>query len=292
MRLAALVAAGFAGIIACSSSSGAEDLPAAPSPDAEAPATPRACPARAGDRAATTLGLSEAARLSLPIKHVIVMMKENRSFDHILGGLRKLQPAADVAPPTFTNTDRAGAAVAPFHLGTTCLATDPGHQWAAMHIQVNGGKMDGFIESAAATTGSDGHFAMGYYDESDLPFYHFLATTFAIADRHFASVRSGTYPNRDYLLLGTSDAVTETQSSIWPDPSLPTIFDLCDAAGISWGVYADDHPLSETLNDPAKSFEKTKAWSPVSTLIEAFQNDPGPHVVFVDGVETVEDEHP
>jgi phospholipase C len=278
------------GLLACSS--GDADL-ASGEPDPGAPARPpRACPFHAGDRAATTLGLSDSARAKLPIEHVVVIMKENRSFDHMLGGLKKLQPDADVAGPSFANDDLLGRSVARFHLGTTCLDADPPHQWAAMHAQVNGGKMNGFVTSAATPFVNDGHFAMGYYDETDLPFYHFLATTFALADRHFASVRSGTFPNRDYLLLGTSDVVTETQFDTWPDRTLPTILDLCDAAGITWGVYADDHPFSEALNDPAKSFEKTRPWSPVSKLVEAFQNDTVPSVVFVDGLENIEDEHP
>ena len=69
---------------------------------------------------------------------------------------------------------------------TTCLHSDPDHQWNAMHTQVNGGAMDGFVRSAAQSTLTDGHFALGYYDDSDLPFYYFLANTFALADRHFA----------------------------------------------------------------------------------------------------------
>jgi phospholipase C len=79
----------------------------------------------------------------------------------------------------------------------------------------------------------------GIYDEHDLPFYYFLADTFAIADHHFPSVRSGTFPDRDYLLLGTSDKVKSTQYTVWPDPSLPSIFDRLDAAGVSWGVQFD-----------------------------------------------------
>jgi len=105
-------------------------------------------------------------------------------------------------------------------------------------------------------------------------------------------VRSGTFPNRDYLLLGTSDTVDSTQYSVWPSPDLPSIFDLLDAANVSWGVYGDDHPLEETLNNPAKSFEATKPWQPVAKLLEAFQSDTVPSVVFVDGLENRDDEHP
>jgi phospholipase C len=237
-------------------------------------------------------GALPAEHAPLPIQHIVVMMKENRSFDHIFGGLAALQPDAEVFPAGFTNPDLAGNPVAPFHLTTTCVAHDPGHQWADMHAQVNGGKMDGYVVSAASTTGTDGYFALGYYDANDLPFYYFLASTYALADHYFPSVRSATFPNRDYLLLGTSDGVTATQYTNWPDPSLPSIFDRLDGAGVTWSVYADDHPLEETLNDPNHKWETLHPWQPVSALLAELAAGTLPSVVFVDGRENLYDEHP
>ncbi len=96
-------------------------------------------------------------------------MQENRSFDHYFGRLPLAgQPDADGVPPGFQNPDAADNPVAPFHLASTCLETDPPHQWVAMHAGWNGGNMDGFVRSAAAG-GSNGHFVMGYYDETILP---------------------------------------------------------------------------------------------------------------------------
>ena len=258
----------------------------------DAPDGGLSCPYAAGALASATLGLSEADRQALPLKHLIIMMKENRSFDHLFGGLRTSRPEVELFPDGFTNADRAGVAVAPFHLDTTCLGNDPDHQWTAMHNQIDNGLMDGYVRSAALTTGSDGHFALGYYDQHDLPFYYFLADTYALADHYFPSVRSGTFPNRDYLYLGTSGAVRSTQFDIWPDVTLPSIFDELDAAGVSWGVYGDDHPLEETLNNPRKNWEKLHPWGPVQKLIDAFASDTVPSVVFVDGTENERDEHP
>jgi phospholipase C len=251
-----------------------------------------ACAFQAGALAADTVGLTDAARRALPIKHVIVAMKENRSFDHLFGGLGEVQPDAEVFPATFTNPDASGAQVAPFHLTSTCVPHDPDHQWTAMHAGVDGGKMDGFVKSAASTTGTDGHFAIGYYTQKDLPFYYFLADTFALADHYFPSVRSGTFPNRDYLLMGTSDKVQATQTTVWPDPTLPTIFDRLDAAGVSWGVYSDDHPFEGCLSNPAHDWELTHPWSPVQSLLDALASGNLPQVVFVDALEGFEDEHP
>lgn len=251
-----------------------------------------ACSYVSGDLPAKTLDLTEAERAQIPIKHIVVIMKENRSFDHILGALKKTQPDADVYDSTFVNKDGAGKSVTPFHQTTTCVGFDPDHQWDAMHAQINGGKMDGYVTSAAKSTATDGHFSMSYYDEKDLPFYYFLANTFAVADRYFPSVRSGTFPNRDYLLFGTSDKVYSTQYSTWPSPSLPMIFDELTKAKVSWGVYADDHPFSEAAENPADDWEQNNPWSPIADLIDAFKNDKVPSVVFVDGLVNIDDEHP
>jgi phospholipase C len=251
-----------------------------------------ACAFSAGAMATSTMNLSEADRARIPIRHIVVIMKENRSFDHLFGALAATQPNAEVFPTGFANPDNGGTAVAPFHQTTTCVHNDADHQWTAMHNQVHGGSMDGFVKSAANTTGTNGHFVMGYYTASDLPFYYFLANTYAIADHYFPSVRSGTYPDRDYLLLGTSDNVHATQSTVWPNPSLPSIFDRLDAAHVSWGVYADDVPLEGTLNDPAHDWSRLHPWSPVSELVAAFARGNVPAVVFVDGRADNEDEHP
>lgn len=238
-----------------------------------------------------SLALTEAERARIPIKHVVVMMKENRSFDHLFGGLKKLQPDVEVFPPGYSNPELGGKPVPAARLTTTCLGFDPDHQWGAMHTAVNEGAMDGFVRNASLS-GGDGHYAMGFYEQADLPFYYFLADTYALADHHFPSVQSGTFPNRLYLLYGTSDGVRETGHTRWVSPTLPNILDLLAKKGVSVGVYADDHPFSETLTDPKNNWEKTHPWKPVQGLIDDFAADTVPSVVFVDGIENVDDEHP
>src|SRR5262249_50193283 len=91
---------------------------------------PAACPYRAGARVAETLGVTPADGRAIPITHVIVLMQENRSFDHYFGKLAASgQPDAEGLPATFTNPDSDGNATAPFHLPTTCVPVDPPHQW-------------------------------------------------------------------------------------------------------------------------------------------------------------------
>jgi phospholipase C len=249
-----------------------------------------ACTFAAASLGKDTISLTPAEK-KIPLEHIIVIMRENRSFDQLFGKLGAAQSDSEPIPPTFSNKDASGATVSPFHLTTTCVPTDPGHQWNEMHAQVNGGKMDGFVTSAASTATpgpSDGHFALGYYEESDLPFYYFLAKTYALADRHFPSVLSGTWANRDYLYAGTSDGVKNTLTDGIPGADVTLIFDAMTQANVSWGVYADNGPLSVALE-----------WSlqhpgvhPVQDLIDGLSAGTLPNVVFADGKLNEEDEHP
>ena len=243
-----------------------------------------ACAFGPGASVEETLGINPLQRAALPITHLIVVMQENRSFDHYFGRLALAgQPDTDGFPPGFQNPDLGANPVAPFHLSSTCLEADPPHQWVAMHAGWNGGNMDGFVQSAAVGA-SDGHYAMGYYDETDLPFYYWLASTFAMSDRYFGSALGGTWANRDYLYAGTSAGVMNTgQATI----RVPTIFDALEAAGIEYGVYTDGTVRQDCLG-------WTNAHRGVgrfSALISALADGTLPPVVFVDPGPG-QDEHP
>jgi phospholipase C len=261
---------------------------ACPSPvPADSTATQRkACMFKAGDLVAATLGVTAADRQKIPLKHIIVVMKENRSFDHMLGQLSKHgQPDAEPLPANFSNLDKAGAAVANFHQTTTCVHNDPAHQWNDMHTQVGTtGMMDGFVISGANSTMTDGHFVMGWYDNTDLPFYYFLANTFAVADHHFASVRSGTWPNRDYLLYATSDGVKSTGSG-FPMANTPTIMSALDTKGVTWGAYAPATPFEGSINWMANHAGVHN----IAAFKAALTGGTLPSVAFLDGPS---DEHP
>jgi len=266
--------------------------PSAP-PDDPLRSQRESCTFASGSKATDTLGLTADAQKALPIKHVIVLMKENRSFDHIFGQLSKSgQPDAEAVPATFTSADPSGAPVAPYHETTTCDKSDPPHQWDDMHAQVNGGLMDGFVKSGTKSDPpSDGHFTMGYYDATDLPFYYWLANSYAIADHHFASVQSGTWSNRDYLVAATSKGTKNTAS----DPQLsgvPIIFDQLEQAGVSWNVYTDDlAPLEFSV-----AWGSRKKWGKVADFLAALKDGSLPAVAFLDATTELSppglDEHP
>src|SRR6185369_5241023 len=86
--------------------------------------------------------------------------------------------------------------------------------------------------------------ALGFYDENDLPFYYWLARTFALADRLFSSVLGPTWPNRDYLYAATSNGVKETGTVM---TGVRTIFDALDDAHVRWGSYTDGRTRQDAL---------------------------------------------
>jgi phospholipase C len=132
---------------------------------------------------------------------------------------------------------------------------------------------------------------MGYYDSTDIPFYYWLANTFAIADHYFPSVLSGTWANRDYLVAATSKGTKNTAS----DPQLagvPIIFDQLEAAKVSWNVYTDDiAPLEFSV-----AWGNRKQWGSVASFMSALKDGTLPSVSFVDATTGYSppdtDEHP
>src|SRR5579863_2263416 len=135
-----------------------------------------------------------------PIRHVVISCQENRSFDHYFGYAHEVQ-AAGLGPPSgYTQPGVGGARHAPFEL--KALSTpDPPHFWPAVHAQVDGGKMDGFYRSSGPT-------GIGYYTERELPFYYGLFADSALCANYFCSVLGPTWPNRFYLMSGTSGGIT------------------------------------------------------------------------------------
>ena len=133
---------------------------------------------------------------NLPVDTFVVLMMENRSFDHYLGWL----PNADGHQAGLSYATRDGQAVATHRLAPDfqgCAFNDPDHSWDGGREQVNGGAMDGFLRS-----GDNDEFAVGYYAEEDLPFLPAAAHAFTTYDRFFCSLLASTFPNREYMLDG------------------------------------------------------------------------------------------
>jgi phospholipase C len=188
-----------------------------------------------------------ASGADIPIQHVIVIMQENRSFDHYLGHLPgQGQDDVDVAPDGASNPLPDGVTMVPWtHLSDACF-DNPNHSWFGSHLAWNQGQNDGFVVASAGANDAEGNDptgsrAMAFYDASDLAFYYQLASTFAISDRYFSDVLGPTFPNRLYLYAGSSFGIVGDDI----DTGLHrTIFAALNDAGISWKVYGSEVPAA------------------------------------------------
>jgi len=250
----------------------------------------RGCAFDAGARPGETL--PTPAGDPWPITHVVARMQENRSFDHYLGRLpARGRDEVDGLPEDAANPDSLGRPVPAFHQPATCLEADPPHQWEANLLQLTGGdgddeEMDGFVVSAAFG-GSDGRYVMGWYDETDLPLYYWLADRFAISDRMFSSSLGGTWSNRNFLYMGSAHGVRSTFDAVITDE--PTLFDQLDDAGVSWAVYTDGNPRQDTIGWSRAS----PGVFDVSTFFRRIRNGTLEQVTFLDTPPWApEDEHP
>jgi phospholipase C len=252
--------------------------------------SPEACRASCsygpGDKPAATLADFPAR---IPIDHIILVMQENRTFDHYFSALTMPGQTIDTAAADATNPDPAhpGLSIARFHQTAYCF-DNPAESWDHVHREIDGGAMDHFtIENALddPTHDPSGARAMGYYDESDLPYYYALARAFAISDRHFASVLANSWPNRLFYLAGTSYGVTSnvlpTQVTQGSGAAVPNLFTRLSDAKVTWSFYAQDIPSLELLPltwaknlSHVQDFEQFFADAAAGTL---------PQVVFVEG---------
>ena len=161
------------------------------------------------------------------IGHVVVLMMENRSFDHLIGWL----PNSAGKQAGMVYTDYGGALHETFPLApdyTGCRYPDVDHSYRGGRLQYDGGKMDGFLLDTA-----NNQFALGYYAAGDLPFCSALALNFTTLDRYFCSILAPTYPNRIFAHAGQTDRLENTFALC----TLPTIWDSLDSAGLSGRYY-------------------------------------------------------
>jgi phospholipase C len=150
------------------------------------------------------------------LKHIVVLMMENRSFDHMLGSLKADNPAIDGITDQLNNPDTTGAAVKPQALAEFQgqLNPDPDHHFPAVDLQIFGGdtspnrvaNMQGFVKSYFNQQRDVGHSQkiMYYFKQDDLPVLTNLALEFAVFNRWFASIPGPTICNRAFAHYGTS----------------------------------------------------------------------------------------
>jgi phospholipase C len=184
------------------------------------------------------------------VDHIVILMMENRSFDHLLGYLSLSGGRNDVdgLKGKETNIYRPGGTGAPVtvpvrHLTSTAMeqGQDPCHSGQCVDRQVSKGNT-GFVQNYHDTHPNDPDpgIVMGYFQAAEVPVYDFLATEFSIGDRWFSSVLGATWPNRLYLTSGKAAGSRDNK----PGPLVLLYRNKSwvrhlDANGISWKGYGD-----------------------------------------------------
>ncbi len=210
--------------------------PTAPAYDTQQ-ASRASCTFGPGDPVATTVGTIPSM---LPLKHVILLMMENRSFDHYFSELPKDLPEVDAhqgdSNPDPSDLKDRGHPVKQAHEEGVC-ENGPNHEWGPSHLQFDNGNMDGFVAVGGST-------AMSYYGKADIPYYYWLAENFAVSDRHFSSLLGPTWPNRLFTVAATSCGYAEGDDT---NPLIstncgaiaPNLFNQLDKVGASYTVFDD-----------------------------------------------------
>lgn len=207
------------------------------------------------------------------IEHFVVLMMENRSFDHFMGSWL---PGADGLKPDREYPDRQGNLHKPFHLTDpqNCASLDPGHDMLSGRQQFNGGKLDGFINEIRNR--DDDLFPIGYYEAEDLSFLGQAAPAWTSFDRYFAAAMMETYPNRFFMHAAQTDRLTNylTASTF---STLPTIWDRLQDQGISRGYYYGNQPFVALWGGEYLGFSHK-----LDQFLEDAQSGNLPQVSFVD----------
>lgn len=261
-----------------------------------------ACAFAAGAWPAETLGTEMPVGADIPIDHIIVVMQENRSFDNYLGRLvaqgyydgGDFGPAGDgfahsdqidVPPAGWSNPDGAGGSVEPHIDDSFCYGVN--HSWNDMHDDWNGGANDHFVTN----NNPNGQRSFYYEDDTIIPFYYALASTFATGDRYFASVMSSTWPNRFFLMAATSFGIGDNSFDAMDTRAHPStqIFSQLAAGGHSWGDYTDGpHQVLFFPNFGSSRDTQAHYGNVRCDLLTAIQNDTLPDVALMMGDEVTE----
>src|SRR6266702_3030043 len=211
------------------------------------------------------------------IEHIVILMQENRSFDHYFGtmpGVRGFaDPAAITLPdgsPVFRqpHPGHAQGYLTPFRLDTktTSAQATPGtdHSWPTQHQAWNNGKMDQWVQAK-------GPFTMGYFTQADIPFQWALARAFTVCDNYHCSVLGPTNPNRLYMWTGMIDPRGTGGGPVIDDSpaynnvtlSWTTYPERLQRAGVSWQVYQEEDNYDDNALAWFKQFASAAVSSPL-----------------------------
>ncbi|MFD0147568.1 MULTISPECIES: phosphocholine-specific phospholipase C [unclassified Streptomyces] len=207
------------------------------------------------------------------VRHVVVLMQENRSFDHYFGTLRGVRGFGDrnaielpSGTPVFEQPAALGRTVLPFPIRGAAETQkkdlqyigDLDHSWSGGAKAWHDGWMDGWVSAKTAAT-------MAYYDRQDIPLHYELADTFTVCDAYHSSTHTSTSPNRNHLWSGWtgyeadgSRAVTNAAYAEGTHPGYPwpTYAERLEAAGRSWKTYTEWENFTDNNIEFFTSFKK------------------------------------
>ncbi len=216
-----------------------------------------------GIRRAMAIAAARDTGTITDVKHVVIFMQENRSFDHYFGTLRGVRGFGDRFPVPLASgasvwhqPSATGAPHLPFHLDTTTTSAQRSihlkHGWADGQQAWHGGRMNQWVAAKSA-------LALGHYRQSDIPYQFALANAFTVCDAYHCSELTGTNSNRLFLWSGSNDplglgggpAIDNANDNLANAPgySWTTYPERLEAAGVSWQIYQNmadnftDNPL-------------------------------------------------
>lgn len=190
------------------------------------------------------------------IKHVVLLMQENRSFDHYFGMLSGVRGFDDPAALKLAggrnvfhqpDAENPNGYLLPFHADSFSTSAQKlpstSHAWAVQHRAWNGGRMDQWLPAHRDADGAKGPYTMSYFKREDIPFHYALAEAFTICDAYHCSVMGPTWPNRLYWMTGMIDPESTGGGPVIQNRAPAEGFrwktypERLEEAGISWRVY-------------------------------------------------------
>lgn len=243
------------------------------------------------------------------IKHIIFMVQENRSFDNYFSQMnayragKGLSTDVNVADNTVKLPTFTGGTASLFHERTVCTE-NLSPSWDESHYdtdkQADGSyKMDRFMlttHSVAQQFDNAGLRAIGYYDQTDLPYYYELASQYAMSDSFHSAILANTPPNRMYLFGATTQGRTYPDPSGHPQWNIPTIFSSLQNASVKWAYYYQDDMFLPEFEDWNNDAIRSKTF-PIQKFLDILASPTAdqdlPQVIFIErSSSTGFDEHP
>lgn len=231
------------------------------------------------------------ARFERPLREtidtVVVLMMENRSFDHYFGSLSLVEGRTDVDGLTaaHSNADSRGQIIRAHRESLGCYA-DPPHSWSASRKQLSGGTNQGFVGVHEERVGpTEAARVMGFFTREDLPVSYALADRYALCERWFSSVLGPTWPNRFYLLAAQNNGVQGNDFEA--DYSFRTIFDRLQGAGLDYAAYYGNLSLTWMIQR-----DYTGHYRELSTFYDAAAAGQLPAFSLVEPIYGRNDDHP